>query len=212
MTEPTHQQPGENIVIKIGGASLFGGSPLLDPIRKLITPREHERIFVLLGGGETVESMRTLHAHFPQLDAETMHWRCVRLLDSTWEIGCELFPHARRAGTWDELSRSARGPLATTYFVRASAFYSPDSLHRVPAEWLPIHDWDTTTDAISWVLAKLVDAAELRIAKRCSVDPLLSIRQAAASGMIDPELARLVATREPNEKPSIRFVVLEANP
>lgn len=199
----------ENIVVKIGGASLFGGSGFLESMRAIVQSEPGRRIFVLLGGGETVESMRSLHARFPQLDPEQMHWRCVRLLDATWEIGCELFPGAIGIAEWDELmSQAVHGPLEAIYLVRVSAFYSSQALHRIPREFQPVHDWDTTTDALSWVLAKLIGASELRIAKRCDVGPDTAISEAARSGMIDTELERLVTSQQRQGTPNIRFVQL----
>ena len=203
----------ENIVVKIGGASLFGGSGFLNSMHEMVHGEPRRRVFVLLGGGETVESMRSLHDRFPQLDPEQMHWRCVRLLDATWEIGCELFPKAIRVEDWDDLTNQAlHGPLEATYLVRASAFYSPQILSRIPREWRPAHDWDTTTDALSWVLSKLIGAAELRIAKRCPVDSQMTIARAARLGMIDSELVRLVGLSSSANTPSIRFVQLKESP
>lgn len=201
----------ENIVVKIGGASLFGGVPFLEPIRSIVRPAPEQRLFVLLGGGETVESMRSLHAQFPQLDVEQMHWRCVRLLDATWEIGCELFQNAIGVPTWEELLQASDGPTESVYIVRTSAFYSPQSLHQIPPALRPNHNWDTTTDVLSWILARLIGASELRITKRCPIDPEMPIHEAARLGMIDPELARLVAFCEPEAKPRIRFVHLREN-
>lgn len=199
----------ENIVVKIGGASLFGGPLLIEQIRTATAASSNQRVFILFGGGDTIESMRSLHASFPQLDIEAMHWRCIRLLDATWEVGCELFPKAVPVANWDALQRAKNGPLGKSYLVRAAAFYSPESLHRVEGNLRPAHDWNTTTDVLSWVLAQLVEAAELRITKRRPVDPAMSIRNAALCGMIDSELARMVAIRDPRERPAIRFLHLK---
>lgn len=199
----------ENIVIKIGGATLFGGASFLESMRAIASCEPQRRKFVLLGGGETVESMRSLHALFPQLASESMHWRCVRLLDATWEIGCELFPGVIGIATWDDLMGQAQhGPLGATYLVRASAFYSPQSLSGIPQELRPVHDWETTTDALSWVLAKLIGATEVRIAKRCPVEPDMTVTQAAQLGMIDSELARLVRSTQTDGPLQVRFIHL----
>jgi aspartokinase-like uncharacterized kinase len=203
----------ENIVVKIGGASLFGGSGFLNSMHEMVHGEPRRRVFVLFGGGETVESMRSLHDRFPQLNPEQMHWRCVRLLDATWEIGCELFPGAVGITDWDDLMTEAvGGQPGSIYLVCASAFYSPAVLSRIPQELRPAHDWNTTTDALSWVLSKLIGAAELRIAKRCPVDSQMTIARAARSGMIDSELVRLVGLSSSANTPSIRFVQLKESP
>jgi aspartokinase-like uncharacterized kinase len=201
----------ENIVLKIGGASLFGGLHVIEQVRSAVGPSAKQRLFVLFGGGDTIESMRSLHALFPQLDVEAMHWRCVRLLDATWEVGCELFPEAVPVATWDALQRAKNGPLGKSYLVRVAAFYSPELLPQIERDLHPAHDWNTTTDVLSWILAQLVGAAELRITKRRPVDPAMSIRNAARCGMIDSELVRLVTLRDPLERPGIRFLHLKEN-
>ncbi len=202
---------GENIVVKLGGASLFGGPSLLESMRRLVGKKPDRRIFVLVGGGETIESMRTLHSMYPGLDMAAMHWRCIRLLDATWEVACELFPESQGLYDWCELQQAIDGPLNTSYLVRTSAFYSPDAPH-VPEAWQPAHDWKTTTDGLSWLLAKLVNASELWITKRCPVPSELSIQDAVTAGMVDSELGRLVSLNGQDPLPKIHFVQLDADP
>lgn len=202
----------ENIVVKVGGASLFSQSSLVGQIRSVITPPANQRMFVLFGGGDTVESMRSLHTLYPHLDSAAMHWRCVQLLDATWEVACELFPEGNPAPTWEALQQGTVGPSGSLYLVRAAAFYAPQSLSRIPCDLQPAANWNTTSDVLSWILATLVGAAELRIAKRCPVESDMTIREAATAGMIDSELARLVSDRPHQQQPKIRFVHLREPP
>jgi aspartokinase-like uncharacterized kinase len=199
----------ENIVVKIGGATLFGESTFVESMRAMLQNATRQRLFVLLGGGETVESMRALHARYPQLDTESMHWRCVRLLDATWEIGCELFPELTPIATRAQLQQAKDGTMQETFLVRPAAFYSPESLADIPEPWRPAHDWNTTTDTISWLLAKWIKASELKIVKCCLVDSSTSLLTAARSGIIDPELARLALADQAPDRPAVRLLAVK---
>jgi hypothetical protein len=208
MKAPIGEDVAENIVIKVGGASLFGGPRLVEQIRKAITPESNQRVFVIFGGGDTIESMRSLHTLYPHLDSVAMHWRCIRLLDATWEVACELFRDGLPTETWDNVQRATDGPFGRFHLVRVSAFYSRESLSQIPSTIQPSQDWSTTSDVLSWLLAMRIGAAELRIAKRCFIDSSICIHDAAAAGMIDPELARLSAKCLPSEQPKILFMHL----
>ncbi len=182
----------QSVVIKIGGASLFSDDVGLEAIRRTVRPIESETRFVLIGGGDTIESMRTLHALYPTLDPVAIHWRCIRLLDSTWEVACELLPECCPISEVEELDQSISSHSADSYLVRPSAYYAEALLPDIPATWQPKMSWETTTDALAWLLAKRVGASFLRIAKRIDCDLTTSLQQAAQSGIIDTELARLV--------------------
>jgi hypothetical protein len=153
--------------------------------------------------------MRALHARYPQLDTESMHWRCVRLLDATWEIGCELFPELTPIATRAQLQQAKDGTMQETFLVRPAAFYSPESLADIPEPWRPAHDWNTTTDTISWLLAKWIKASELKIVKCCLVDSSTSLLTAARSGIIDPELARLALADQAPDRPAVRLLAVK---
>jgi hypothetical protein len=192
-----HDTPAiENIVVKIGGASLFRPNIDIASMEAAIRPGPTRRVFVLFGGGDTIESMRTLHARFPRLDPVALHWRCIRLLDATWEVACELLPDHSPVADWETLIRSATAHGATSdgaksYLVRAGAFYSETASEDLPEAWLPRVGWETTTDALSWLLAKVVQAPTLRLAKQCKCNPDWSVHEAHDAGIIDSELARL---------------------
>lgn len=77
-------------VIKVGGSLLTwpGLQEALPRWLNTLTPANNLLIF---GGGECIEAMRQLDALW-HLDSTAMHWRCVRLLDATFEIAKELWP------------------------------------------------------------------------------------------------------------------------
>lgn len=182
-----------NIVLKIGGSTLFHGP--VRTLRSAIHASSNERIYVIIGGGETVESMRLLHSVYPNLSEQEMHWRCVELLDATWQVACELMPECEPLESWDEIQASRSAPGGRTYLVRVRGFYDQgiEDEPSVESNWIPAVGWKTTTDALAWLLAKRIGASRLRIAKQCPCDTIQTIHDAAAEGIVDVEISRLVA-------------------
>jgi hypothetical protein len=185
-------QPLATTVLKIGGATLFAPRGMTASIELLRNRFRNDRVFFLFGGGDTVESMRTLHAIYPQLDAEKLHWRCIDLLDATWSVACELMPDCIPVSDASSLAHAMNSAQSGGYLVRTRAFYSPDSSRSIPAEWRPAVGWDTTSDALAWLLAKLVRADRLVLAKQVEWNNPRGLVEAARCGMIDSEIVRLV--------------------
>jgi aspartokinase-like uncharacterized kinase len=197
-----------NAVLKIGGATLFSNvswESLIEPMRG---KNPTSSIYGIVGGGDTVDSMRALQKMYPQLSTEEMHWRCIRLLDATWEIACELMPRAIPIATLSELQRSLSHRQPLVYLVRISAFYSPEAIVDLPTLWLPKVGWETTTDALAWLLAKITFADRLWIVKQCACQSIPSLQDAAQRGIIDPELARLANLD--NDRHSVRIELVRA--
>ena len=67
----------QRIVIKVGGASLCHPQGFQSQLRLLLDEFRSELVYVMVGGGELVESMRTAHRIYPNLSTEDMHWHCV---------------------------------------------------------------------------------------------------------------------------------------
>jgi len=193
------------VVVKLGGATLFERDMRWEALLACLYPRQSERVYVVVGGGETVESMRTLHEIYPSLDPIAMHWRCVGLMDATWQIACELSPCAHPIADWEELQRSLKTSASGLHFVRVGAFYAEHLCDRIPQAWLPRMGWEATSDALSWLLAKLISATQLRLAKRCEIDPAWSLHHAAERGIVDSDLARLVAADPQRESLVIEY-------
>jgi aspartokinase-like uncharacterized kinase len=182
-----------NTVLKIGGSTLFHGP--VRTLRSAIHASVTERTYVVIGGGETVESMRLLHSVYPHLSEQDMHWRCVELLDATWQVACELMPECEPLESWDEIQASRSEPGGRTYLVRVRGFYDRgiEDDPSVESNWIPAVGWKTTTDALAWLLAKRIGASRLRIAKQCPCDTIQTIHDAASEGIVDVEISRLVA-------------------
>lgn len=182
-----------NTVLKIGGSTLFQGA--IRTLFSSVHAASNERTYVIVGGGETVESMRMLHSVYPHLSEQDMHWRCVDLLDATWQVACELMPECDPLESWAAIEASFLKPGGRTFLVRVRGFYDR-GIERDPnveSYWIPKVGWQTTTDALAWLLAKRIKASRLRIAKQCPVGTIQSIHDAAAQGIVDIEISRLVA-------------------
>lgn len=181
------------IVVKIGGSLLFSAEGVRECVDAMVREFPHAQLNFIVGGGDTVESMRTLNRFYPELDGDAMHWRCVALLDATWEVLCELIPEAEGISNCEQL-RSHRFNESMLNVVRIGAYYSPDPMREMPHEQIPRVGWETTSDALAWLLARIISADAIVLVKMATVPPQWSIEEAAERGIIDSELARLVRT------------------
>jgi 5-(aminomethyl)-3-furanmethanol phosphate kinase len=182
-------------VIKLGGSALFSGSSWIPSLSRLLKEESDARVYVIVGGGDIVEGVRTLHRHAPSLDEEFLHWECVRLLDSTFEIAPKLLPldgviHDIANDNFIELRTEDQGSSGA-FWVRVGGFYSKELLDTIPVKYRPAHNWDTTTDALAVLLGIQVNAVEVILLKSCELDPSLTLAEAAAQGIVDPECPRL---------------------
>ena len=192
-------------VIKLGGASLFSSEPSIQLFegyfRECETRAPFQRTssqhFVIVGGGDTVESMRTIHRLHPKLDLREMHWRCVDLLDTTWDIATTLFPSLKPITDRNELDQILASGEQGWYLVRVTSYYHRSQLEWIPEHFLPRENWDTTTDALAWLLAYKVHALELELIKKPVHEFDQSFDDAASQGLIDPEISRFAKADSP---------------
>ena len=166
-------------VIKVGGSCL--SSPdLPQKLAQLLRSNSASQNLLIVGGGKCIDAMRDLDQRF-DLDQTRMHWRCVTLLRSSFEVLGELVPSLITITTPDHLrALLAAPPVANNYLLAVETFYNPQSSRN---SRLPV-GWQTTTDSIAAYLAKLSDADELWILKSCVVkttDP----QQLSQAGIID---------------------------
>ena len=185
-------------VLKIGGASVFSSPSESDPLHHLIRnirTDNSRRWFVILGGGDTVESMRTLHRLHPQLDSQRMHWRCVDLLRATADAAKELFDFENCLETPTELEQAILDPNPRCYLVQVSTYYHPDILNWIPAPLRPVENWDTTSDTLAWLLALRLGADELHLLKKPDCSSIQTLEQAARRGLVDPQIEALAKNR-----------------
>jgi len=183
----------ERIVIKIGGATLFQTNGFVSELQSLLKEFDGAQVWMVVGGGDLVEAMRTAHEIYPGLDHEEIHWRCVELLDHTWAIAKQVYGAGVAIETPEELSQHVRNkPTAGLFWVRVQSFYSREASLTIPMAWRPSSNWNTTTDVLAWLLGKTIDADRVLLIKQCECDPNWSMTEAARLGVIDSELARLI--------------------
>ncbi len=100
-----------------------------------------------------------------------MHWRCIRLLDATFEIVSELLPQCRTVesvGEFQSCCLRDRNTVAhdgapEVFLVRIGSYYEAnDALSQL----LPAN-WETTSDALAFLLAKKLGIQELILLKSC---------------------------------------------
>ena len=183
----------ERIVIKVGGATLFRPDGFERQLRSVLGQFQDAQVWLLVGGGDLVETMRTAHRIYPKLDEEEMHWRCVELLDHTWAIAREIFPTEHVIDSRDDLGKALRmAAVPGIYWVRVSSFYSRIECYNIRGSWLPKCDWSTTSDTLAWLLGRIIEADRVILMKQCECDPTWTIAEAARRGVVDSELARFV--------------------
>ncbi len=151
-------------VIKIGG-SLLSRADLPGLFTGWINRQGKAENLVIVGGGELVDAIRTLDQIRPGDSLET-HWRCVDLLDVTYQVVSSWFAW-QLVSTSSQLEERLNHGFAVdrANLVAVRSFYDRDSTIDVPL------DWQTTSDTIAAILANKVGADELVLLKSCYVDP-----------------------------------------
>ncbi len=176
-------------VVKVGG-SLLLQSKLAESLREWIAGQPAAQTLVIFGGGELIEAIRRLDQLRPG-DPGEVHWRCVELLQATFDIASSWlvdWPRIDTTGDFDEaLAAITSGSPATLVSVRS--FYRRDSGSDSGSQ-LPLN-WSTTTDSIAAELAVKVGADELVLLKSCDVDPEADALQLARKGIVDPVFPRV---------------------
>jgi 5-(aminomethyl)-3-furanmethanol phosphate kinase len=198
----------ERVVIKIGGATLFQPNGFLSELHALLQEYDGSQIWLIVGGGDLIESMRTLHRIYPHLDHEETHWRCVEMLDHTWAIAKQVYGTGVAIESPEELAKYAQDkPTQGLFWVRVQSFYNRASMHLIPNKWQPSSNWNTTTDTLAWLLGKTIHADRVLLIKQCACDPNWTMSEAAKLGVIDSELARLLEANT-SDRPTVQFTKL----
>ena len=185
-------------VVKVGG-SLLDRVDLTDVLSQWVERQERAETLVIVGGGSLVDAIRDMDAIRPG-DPTEVHWLCVDLLDVTFRLMKDWleWPTVRTpAQLRKQMETGFAGERPT--LVAVGAFYSRDQQDDDMNRILP-RNWQTTTDAISALLAWRSGADELVILKSCEIDPGLSLDQLAARGIIDEAFPAIA-----NKVPSIRI-------
>ena len=180
-----------SVVVKIGGSILFSSNTLDRLIMNIADQYPDSSLFVIVGGGELVEAIRILHRLRPELDGERLHWKCVELLDTTWELARTIVPTAVPISTVSDLHAALANPVPATYMVRVGGFYT-EAIHSTLSEEVrPALNWNTTTDALAWLLAYTIESKQLVLVKSCEIQKNLTLSQATRDEIVDSEIMNL---------------------
>lgn len=169
-------------VIKVGG-SLLTWPKLRDQLPAWLETLPAGINLLIFGGGECVEAMRELDALW-SLDPTAMHWRCVRLLNATFEIAQELWPAWSAFQLADNPIDSLQTQIANYRSTSHPIVVQPSAVYTGSVDTLP-HHWATTTDSIAAYLANALPASELYLLKSTSPQLGLTLSEAAALGFVD---------------------------
>jgi 5-(aminomethyl)-3-furanmethanol phosphate kinase len=127
----------EPVVVKLGG-SLLSQPDWPEWLEAWLDEQPPGPKLLIVGGGQAIDAMRQLdRAH--RLDTPAMHWRCIRLLDATFEVAAELLQRSGRRFAWrrvdsaDQLFRffprpsgsPAVAPVSTSNPTRLDRWRSP---------------------------------------------------------------------------------------
>ncbi len=169
-------------VVKVGG-SLLSRKELPAQLRDWFEQQRPAENIVIVGGGELIDAIRNLDSLRPG-DASDVHWRCVDLLRTTFEVFCDWFPDWDHVRSDEEFQRGVDFGFSSgkPTIVEVGAFYQ-----RGDDSGLPL-DWRTTTDSIAAVLGIRSKADEVVLLKSCDLDPDLCVSEMIADGITDEAL------------------------
>jgi len=122
----------EPVVVKLGGSLL--SQPRWPEWLELWLGQQPPAAYLLIvGGGQAIDAMRHLDQTHT-LDTAAMHWRCIRLLDATFEVAAELLRRPERRFDW-QLIDSADQLIGVLSPPRASTGPAPESESPGAAIW-----------------------------------------------------------------------------
>lgn len=170
-------------IIKIGG-SLLLREHLTADLNAWVATQSPAQTIAIVGGGELIDAIRRLDQRHP-CDAAWVHWRCVRLLRTTFDWLADQLPNWRVHVTADHFESLHSNRHDGCHLVCVDSFYHPDADAELPLSW------ETTTDAIAGWLAILLQADELVLLKSCDAADWKRLDDLAADGFIDAALPQL---------------------
>ncbi len=175
-------------IVKVGG-SLLTRPDLTTSLPKWLAAQSPAQNWLIVGGGKSIDAIRDLDQLRPG-DPQQVHWRCVDLLQVTFEIFAEWFPQ------WDKIDipgqllserPAADASNESTAIVSVRSFYHRECLWQLPL------DWDTTTDSIAAALAIQTGAEETVLLKSCDVPRSADVESLAEQGIVDRALPELTS-------------------
>ena len=182
-------------VVKIGG-SLLLREKLVEQVDAWLAEQSPLETWITVGGGELVEAIRHLDQLRPT-DPRRVHWRCVGLLNTTFQMFADWFPDWRLIESQEQFQTARRrvpDADAKPSLVAVNAFYRPGS----PAANALPESWDTTSDSIAACLAELIHADELVLLKSCAIPNAATIAGLTQAGIVDRALSGVIQRYRPS--------------
>ena len=176
MTAAADTGPHRLEVVKLGG-SLLTAEDLPDRLERFLRPMRDRTVLVIVGGGQLIDAVRRLD-QIQSMPPSTLHWRCVDLLDVTFEFAAGRLAFLSPVENPETANLDGGGH----HLVRVGSFYRPRVAGPLP------EDWSTTTDAIAVQLAIEVLADRVTLLKSCEVqqsDAPEFLAGLSATGVID---------------------------
>jgi hypothetical protein len=118
-----------------------------------------------------------------------MHWRCIQMLDATYEVVRELLPDWQTVDqreAWETWAKSNDRSLSKKLLVRIGAWYSSDRSTQAASLPYPPEDWRTTTDALAVLMAHWCGADRVILLKSVAIPVATSLAHAHREGWVDP--------------------------
>lgn len=174
-------------VIKLGG-SLLESHDWAARLMHWLSLLPTGRTLLLVGGGPPVDAIRHLACLY-EYDLEFLHWLCIDALDISFRL-VEQQLHWPSLHGQNELQAWLNVPELTFGLVHTQAFYRVDNYQQQPVA-LPLN-WDTTSDALAALLARLVCADELIVVKSLVVEEPYDWKALAEAGVVDKAFANAI--------------------
>lgn len=173
----------------------FGGSLLCQPgvaasLRALRRLRPDLDTLLIVGGGEAADVVRRWDAAHSLTD-EQAHWLAIEAMGLNELLLQQLLPELRPVRNSKQLAAAwcdGMWPLLCAgCFIRWAESAGAKPLPRT---------WDVTSDSIAAWITRIAAAQELVLVKSCSLNPKLSVTEAAAQGLVDSHFPSLAHTLE----------------
>lgn len=174
------------IVVKLGGSFLHRPRGI-QAFRKWFADQPPAQWALIVGGGMAIDAMRDLDQLHP-LDQTAMHWRCIQMLDATYDVARELLPDWQpvdQRPAWEAWAASSDRSQSSQNLVRIGAWYSSQRAMQPDALPYPPEDWRTTTDALAVLMAHWCTADRVILLKSVAIPIATSLAHAHQEGWVD---------------------------
>jgi 5-(aminomethyl)-3-furanmethanol phosphate kinase len=159
-------------VVKIGGS--LNRDPMLPQWLDLVAQLGGGRVTLVCGGGSFADEVRRTQEHWQFDDLPAHNMAVLAMAQSAW-LAHGLDP---------------RLPVVRNHADLRRVLHSGQAAIWLPMDWLldepDAHaNWDNTSDSIALDLARELNAERMVLVKSCPIDPLASLADLGAAGIVD---------------------------